>query len=101
MATIMFAETPGNFEDSIFLGNDDPKMGNWIPMFRGNVAFSLSNSHEDLSSNFRIWLPGVNMSYTRSMESSVIPQQNPQNTHSKNFVHLHDLLPSWSLMVYW
>jgi hypothetical protein len=38
----MFAETPGNFEDSIFLGNDDPKMGNWIPMFRGNVAFSLS-----------------------------------------------------------
>ena len=26
--------------------------------------------------------------------------RNPQNTHSKNFVRLHDLLPSWSLMVY-
>jgi len=27
MATVMFAETLGNFEDSIFLGYDDPK--NW------------------------------------------------------------------------
>jgi len=54
MATVMFAETLGNFEDSIFLGYDDPKMGNWIPLFQGNMAFSSANNHEGLSSNFRI-----------------------------------------------
>jgi hypothetical protein len=33
MATVMFAETLGKIEDSIFLGYDDPKICNWIPMF--------------------------------------------------------------------
>ena len=74
-----------NLEDSIFLGYDDPKMGKWIPMFRGNVAFSSSNSHEDLSTNFRIWLSSVNMPCPKRMESSAILLQNPQNIHSKNF----------------
>jgi hypothetical protein len=54
MTTVMFAETLGNLEDSIFLGYDDPKMGTWIPMFCGNVVFSPSKSHEDLSKNFSI-----------------------------------------------